>query len=72
MDYEKSTATMEGVIYSTAPSIEATAVPSEKEGMPKADLERALAKKILGYELTEKEKELLARAEAKGILFGEQ
>lgn len=72
MDYEKSTATMEGVIYSTAPSIEATAVPSEKEGMPKADLKRALAKKIIGYELTDYEKELLARAEAKGILFGEQ
>lgn len=70
MSYEKSTATMEGVVYSATPSITAKVVPSENEGTTKADLERALAKKILGYDLTEEEKELLARAEAKGVLFG--
>lgn len=68
MSFEHSTATMDGVVYSTAPQIVKQDKESRKEN--KTALERALAKKIIGYELTEKEKELLARAEAKGVLFG--
>lgn len=66
MSFEHSTAMMDGVVYSAAPQIAKT----EKE--TKTAFERALAKKIIGYELTDDEKELLARAEAKGVLFGEQ
>lgn len=70
MSFEHSTATMDGVVYSTAPQIVNQDKENRKEN--KTALERALAKKIIGYELTDYEKELLARAEAKGILFGEQ
>lgn len=66
MSFEHSTATMDGVVYSTAPQT----AKAEKEN--RTALERALAKKIIGYELTDDEKELLARAEAKGILFSEK
>lgn len=68
MSFEHSTATMDGVVYSTAPQIVNQDKENRKEN--KTALERALAKKIIGYELTDYEKELLARAEAKGILFG--
>ena len=68
MIFERSTATMDGVVYSTAPQTAKQDKENRKEN--KTALERALAKKIIGYELTEKEKELLARAEAKGVLFG--
>lgn len=68
MSFEHSTATMDGVVYSTAPQIVKQDKESRKEN--KTALERALAKKIIGYELTDDEKELLARAEAKGILLG--
>ena len=64
MSFEHSTATMDGVVYATAPQT----AKAEKEN--RTALERAIAKKIIGYELTDDEKELLARAEAKGILFG--
>lgn len=70
MSFEHSTATMDGVVYSTAPQIVNQDKENRKEN--KTALERAIAKKIIGYELTDYEKELLARAEAKGILFGEQ
>ena len=63
MSFEHSTAMMDGVVYSAAPQTAKT----EKE--TKTAFERALAKKIIGYELTDDEKELLARAEAKGVLF---
>ena len=70
MSFEHSTATMDGVVYSTAPQIVNQDKENRKEN--KTALERALAKKIIGYELTDYEKELLARAEAKGILFSEK
>ena len=70
MSFEHSTATMDGVVYSTTPQTAKKDKENRKEN--KTALERALAKKIIGYELTDYEKELLARAEAKGILFGEQ
>ena len=70
MSFEHSTATIDGVVYSTAPLPAKKDKESRKEN--KTALERAIAKKIIGYELTDDEKELLARAEAKGILFGEQ
>lgn len=67
MSFEHSTATMDGVVYSTAPQIVNQDKENRKEN--KTALERALAKKIIGYELTDDEKELLARTDAKGILF---
>lgn len=70
MSFEHSTATMDGVVYSTAPQIVNQDKENRKEN--KTALERALAKKIIGYELTDYEKELLARAESKGVLFGEK
>lgn len=70
MSFEHSTATMDGVVYSTAPQTAKKDKESRKEN--KTALERALAKKIIGYELTDDEKALIKRAEAKGILFGEQ
>ena len=70
MSFEHSTATMDGVVYSTAPQIVNQDKENRKEN--KTALEHALAKKIIGYELTDDEKELLARAEAKGILFSEK
>lgn len=70
MSFEHSTATMDGVVYSTAPQIVNQDKESRKEN--KTALERALAKKIIGYELTDEEKALIKRAEAKGILFLEK
>ena len=70
MSFEHSTATMDGVVYSTAPQIVNQDKENRKEN--RTALERALAKKIIGYELTDDEKELLAKAEAKGILFLEK
>lgn len=70
MSFEHSTATMDGVVYSTAPQIVNQDKENRKEN--KTALERALAKKIIGYELTDEEKALIKRAEAKGILFLEK
>ena len=41
----------------------------EKERKRKPALERALAKQILGYELTEEEKHAIACQKAKYVLF---
>ena len=42
---------------------------SEKERKRKPALERALAKQLLGYELTEEEKHAIACQKAKFVLF---
>ena len=59
MSFEHSTATMDGVVYSTAPQIVNQDKENRKEN--KTALDRELAKKIMGYERTDDEKELLAR-----------
>ena len=66
MSFEHSTAMMDGVVYSAAPQTAKT----EKE--TKTAFERALAKKIIGYELTDEEKTLIERAEATELLYGKK
>lgn len=65
MSFEHSMATMDGVVYSTAPQ---TAKAEKENGTA---LECAIAKKIIGYELTDEEKAFIKRAEMKRVLLGE-